>query len=159
MSSSVVSDHDFGLRPDITMQSYRFIQFSDTHLSGDASARLRGVACLPALQSAMSDASRRCHDPDGILLTGDLVQDDPDGYRWIRHMFGASKVPVMCLSGNHDLPNHMKVELAREPFQVGGEREFGRSGAGSTGHARSLPCRSGRFQRRLPPRPGREVAA
>lgn len=108
------------------MQSYRFIQFSDTHLSGDASARLRGVACLPALKAAMTDAARRCHNPDGVLLTGDLVQDDPEGYRWIRHMFGASKVPVMCLSGNHDLPDQMRAELASEPFHVGGEREFGR---------------------------------
>jgi 3',5'-cyclic-AMP phosphodiesterase len=113
-------------RHDITMQSFRFIQFSDTHLSGDASARLRGVECLPALRAAMADAAHRCHNPDGILLTGDLVQDDPAGYRWIRQLFGTSRVPVMCLSGNHDLPEHMRVELARAPFQVGGEMEFGR---------------------------------
>src|SRR5262245_10687416 len=105
------------------MQSFRFIQFSDTHLTGDASARLRGVECFPALQAAMTDAARRCHNPDGVLLTGDLVQDDPAGYRWIRHLFGASKVPVLCLSGNHDLPEHMRAELAAPPFQVGGEME------------------------------------
>jgi Icc protein len=108
------------------MQSVRLIQFSDTHLTGDAAARLRGVACLPALQAAIADAHRRCGNPDGILLTGDLVQDDPEGYRWIRHAFGASNVPVLCLAGNHDLPDHMRVELAHAPFQVGGELELGR---------------------------------
>ena len=41
-------------------------------------------------------------------------------------MFGASKVPVMCLAGNHDVPDHMRAELAHAPFQVGGEIEFGR---------------------------------
>ena len=79
------------------MQSVRLIQFSDMHLFGDAAGRLRGVATLPALQAAIADAQRRCHRPDGILLTGDLVQDDPDGYRWIRQVFGASQVPVLCL--------------------------------------------------------------
>ena len=113
-------------RRDVNMQSFRFLQFSDMHLFGDAAAQLRGVASLPALQAAMSDAARRCHNPDGILLTGDLVQDDPEGYRWIRQLFGASKAPVMCLSGNHDLPDHMRATLAQAPFKVGGEAEFGR---------------------------------
>lgn len=108
------------------MQSFRFIQFSDMHLFGDAGAELRGVASLPALKAAMADAARRCRDPDGFLLTGDLVQDDPQGYRWIRELFGASKVPVLCLSGNHDLPDHMRASLTRAPFKVGGETEFGR---------------------------------
>jgi Icc protein len=108
------------------MQSFRFIQFSDMHLFGDPTAQLRGVASLPALQAAMADASRRCHNPDGILLTGDLVQDDPEGYRWIRQLFGSSKVPVMCLAGNHDLPDHMRATLSQAPFKIGSELEFGR---------------------------------
>lgn len=108
------------------MQSVRLIQFSDPHLSGDPASTLRGVACLPALQAVVADAAHRCHRPDGILLTGDLVQDDPQGYRWIRHVFGNSRVPVMCLSGNHDLPDHMRTELAQAPFHVGGEVEMGR---------------------------------
>ena len=97
------------------MQSFRFIQFSDMHLFGDATEQLRGVASLPALQAAVADASRRCHNPDGILLTGDLVQDDPRGYGWIRRVFSNSKVPVLCLSGNHDVPEHMRAVLAGHP--------------------------------------------
>lgn len=108
------------------MHSVRLIQFSDMHLFGDAAGRLRGVASLPALQAAIADAQRRCRRPDGVLLTGDLVQDDPDGYRWIRHTFGASKAPVLCLAGNHDLPDHMRATLQGAPFVVGGQTEFGR---------------------------------
>jgi Icc protein len=107
------------------MQSVRLIQFTDTHLSGDPASSLRGVVCLPALQAAVADAAHRCSRPDGILITGDLVQDDPQGYRWIRHVFGGSKVPVMCLAGNHDLPDQMRIELARAPFHVGGEIDLG----------------------------------
>jgi Icc protein len=108
------------------MHSVRLIQFSDTHLLGDAAARLRGVASLPALHAAVADAARRCHAPDGILITGDLVQDDPEGYRWVRHVFGNSKVPVMCLSGNHDQPDEMRARLQGAPFHVGGEVTFDR---------------------------------
>ena len=53
-----------------------------------------------------------------MLLTGDLVQDDPEGYRWIRQLFGASPVPVLCLPGNHDLPDHMRSALGSAPFEV-----------------------------------------
>lgn len=108
------------------MDSVRLLQFSDMHLFGDASGRLRGVACLPALQAAVADAQRRSHRADALLLTGDLVQDDPAGYRWIRHVFGGSHVPVLCLAGNHDLPEHMNAALNRAPFIVGGETTFGR---------------------------------
>jgi Icc protein len=108
------------------MQSVRLIQYTDMHLFGDAAGRLRGVATLPALQAATADAQRRCSRPDGILLTGDLVQDDPEGYRWIRHLFGGSQVPVLCLPGNHDLPDHMRAALGSAPFAVCGHRQFGR---------------------------------
>ncbi|HLS82909.1 MAG TPA: metallophosphoesterase [Steroidobacter sp.] len=108
------------------MQSIRLIQFSDTHLFGDAGGRLRGVASLPALQAAVSDAHRRGHQADAVLLTGDLVQDDPEGYRWIRRVFGASRAPVLCTPGNHDLPDHMRAALAEPPFTIGGAVELGR---------------------------------
>ncbi len=107
------------------MQSFRLIQFSDTHVSGDPGERLRGVASLPALQAAIADAQRRCPRHDGVLLTGDLVQDDAAGYRWIRSLFDAATVPVMAIAGNHDLPAHMRSALAQRPFQVGGEVGFG----------------------------------
>jgi len=107
------------------MQSVRLIQFSDLHLFGEASGRLRGVATLPSLQAVVAEANRRSHRADGILLTGDLVQDDPEGYRWVRQVFGGSRVPVLCLAGNHDLPDHMRASLRGAPFKLGGHTEFG----------------------------------
>ena len=108
------------------MKSIRLIHLTDTHLSGDASDTIRGVATLPALRAALADAQHRCPRPDGLLLTGDLVQDDPRGYALIRQVFGSSPVPVMCLAGNHDLPDHMRAALRGEPFKVGGEIELDR---------------------------------
>ena len=108
------------------MRSVRLLQFSDLHLFGDAAGRLRGVACLPALQAAVADAFRRNTRLDAILLTGDLVQDDPEGYRWVQHVFGQMNIPVLCLAGNHDLPDHMRVALNSGPFIVGGATQFDR---------------------------------
>ncbi|HEX7011367.1 MAG TPA: metallophosphoesterase [Steroidobacteraceae bacterium] len=108
------------------MQSVRLVQFSDMHLFAAADGRLRGVASLPALQAAVADAWRRSSKIDAVLLTGDLVQDDPGGYRWIRSTFGGSTVPVLCLPGNHDLPDHMRATLSAPPFVIGGHRRFGR---------------------------------
>ncbi len=99
------------------MQSVRLIQFSDLHLFGEASGRLRGVACLPALQAAVADAQRRSPRADGVLLTGDLVQDDPEGYRWVRHVFGASRVPVLCLGGQSRSSRSHARGLARRAVQ------------------------------------------
>lgn len=108
------------------MNSFRLVHFTDTHLSGDAAATIRGVASFPAARAALADSQLRYPQPDAILLTGDLVQDDPAGYRLIRQVFGGSKAPVLCLAGNHDLPDHMRAELSAAPFKVGGEAEFGR---------------------------------
>jgi Icc protein len=108
------------------MQSVRLLQFSDTHLSGDPDAKLRGVVGLPALRNALHDASRRFSHHDAVLLTGDLVQDDPAGYRWIKETFGTSPVPVLCLPGNHDVPDSMYETLRDAPFQICGARELGR---------------------------------
>lgn len=108
------------------MQSVRLLQFSDTHLSGDPAAALRGVVGLPALRHALVDASRRFSHHDAVLLTGDLVQDDPAGYRWIKDTFGASPVPVLCLPGNHDVPDAMYEALRGAPFQICGTRQLER---------------------------------
>ncbi len=108
------------------MQSVRLLQFSDTHLSGDPDATLRGVACLPALRRTLQEAQRRYSRHDAVLLTGDLVQDDPDGYRWIKETFRSSSKPVLCLPGNHDIPAHMHASLKGEPFQICGTRQFER---------------------------------
>lgn len=107
------------------MQSIRLIQFTDTHLSGDPAARLRGVVTLAALQTAMANARKHLEDADAVLLTGDLVQDDARGYQWIQQVFGDSPVPVLCLPGNHDLPNEMRAALRAPPFRVGGSTVLG----------------------------------
>ncbi len=108
------------------MSVVRLTHLTDPHLYGGESELLRGIATLPSLQATLSHARRR-HDwpPDGLLITGDLVQDDPAGYGHFRHLFGSLRLPVLCLPGNHDEPEAMRRELDCAPFIVGGHVDLG----------------------------------
>jgi Icc protein len=108
------------------MNTVRLVQFTDSHLYGDESESLRGVATLPALTAALAQARARDWPPDAVLVTGDLVQDDPGGYVHFRRVFGALGLPVLCLPGNHDEPEGMRRELTGEPFVLGGFVDLGR---------------------------------
>jgi 3',5'-cyclic-AMP phosphodiesterase len=108
------------------MSAVRLVHFTDTHLYSGENETLRGVATLPALRAALAQARARDWPPDALLVTGDLVQDDPGGYPHFRRLFGALGLPVLCLPGNHDEPQAMRRELAGRPFVLGGFVDFGR---------------------------------
>lgn len=94
----------------------KLLQITDTHLLGSREALLRGIPTFATLQAVRADAQRRFANCDGVLLTGDLVQDDADGYALIREAFENSPVPVYCIPGNHDLPDAMRSTLKQAPF-------------------------------------------
>jgi len=108
------------------MSAVRLTHFTDPHLYGDPDEALRGVATLPALATAIAHA--RSHDwpPDALLVTGDLVQDDPGGYEHFRRLFAPLGPPVLCIPGNHDEPAAMRRELHGAPFILGGHVDLGR---------------------------------
>ncbi len=99
------------------------LQITDPHLYGSASARLRGVETDSSLHAVLDDAFARVPDYSAVLVTGDLVQDDPSGYLRFRSIFGNLKKPVLCIPGNHDEPAAMQRELSGAPFQICGTHE------------------------------------
>jgi 3',5'-cyclic-AMP phosphodiesterase len=103
----------------------RLLQLTDLHLYGAAAGALRGVVTWPALEGAIAHALAHRSPWDALLITGDLVQDDPAGYDRVRVLFGSSDVPVYCIPGNHDEPVAMRAALAEPPFQVGGTALLG----------------------------------
>jgi len=107
------------------MSVLRLIQFTDPHLYGNEAETLRGIATLPALKAALADAQAGGWPPDAVLVTGDIVQDDPGGYVHLRRLMGGLGVPVLCIPGNHDEPVALRRELRGAPFQVGGHADFG----------------------------------
>jgi 3',5'-cyclic-AMP phosphodiesterase len=108
------------------MSAVRLVHFTDPHLYGDETLSLRGVATLPALTAALNHA--RAHDwpPEALLVTGDLVQDDPGGYPHFRRLFAGLGLPVLCVAGNHDEPQAMRRELSGAPFVLDGHVDLGR---------------------------------
>jgi Icc protein len=102
------------------MTVLRITHFTDPHLYGSETESLRGVATLPALTATLENAQSGDWPPDIVLVTGDLVQDDPTGYVHFRRLFGSLGVPVLCIPGNHDEPKAMRKALQGEPFVCGG---------------------------------------
>ena len=94
----------------------RLLQFTDTHLAGSPDTLVRGVATDATLMRCLAHARRRHPQPQALLLTGDLVQDDPGGYPRLHGYFGGAGVPVFCLPGNHDSPAELRRALASPPF-------------------------------------------
>jgi Icc protein len=103
----------------------QILQITDPHLYGSAAGRLRGVETDPSLHAVLDDAFARVPNYEAVLVTGDLVQDDPSGYLRFRSIFGNLKKPVLCIPGNHDEPHAMRRELAGAPFQICGAHEIG----------------------------------
>jgi Icc protein len=101
----------------------QILQITDPHLYGSASGRLRGVETDSSLNAVLDDAFARVPDYSAVLVTGDLVQDDPSGYLRFRSIFGNLRKPVLCIPGNHDEPEAMRRELNGAPFQICGAHE------------------------------------
>ena len=103
----------------------RLIQFTDLHLYGSEAGSLRGVQTMAALERTLACARRRDWPVDAVLVTVDIVQDDPGGYPHFRRLFSTVGAPVLCIPGNHDEPEALLRELNGDPFVVGGLVDFG----------------------------------
>jgi 3',5'-cyclic-AMP phosphodiesterase len=103
----------------------QILQITDPHLYGNASGNLRGVETDSSLRNVLDDALSPAVDYAAILVTGDLVQDDPTGYLRFKSIMGHSRKPVLCIPGNHDEPDAMRRSLSEAPFQYCGTHVIG----------------------------------
>ena len=68
----------------------RLLQFSDPHLFAEPAGRaLRGVPTLASMQRVLAHAGGRRLNVDALVCTGDIVNDEPDGYAHFAHELGA----------------------------------------------------------------------
>jgi Icc protein len=103
----------------------RLLQLSDPHLFASPHGRLRGVDTLASLQQVLAHALARRRNLDAVVCTGDIVNDEPEGYAHFARVLGGLGKPVYCVPGNHDDPARLRAALAAPPFQVGGHVDLG----------------------------------
>ena len=101
----------------------RLLQFSDPHLFASPHGTLRGVATLASMQRVLAHAGGRRLNIDALVCSGDIVNDEPEGYTHFARVLGEFGKPVYCIPGNHDDP--ARLRSARPPFQVGGHVDLG----------------------------------
>jgi Icc protein len=97
------------------------LHITDPHLYGSAGGTLRGVETAKSLREVLEEALDARPDVRAVLVTGDIVQDDPSGYAHFRTLMSGLGKPVLCIPGNHDEPDAMARTLDRAPFQIGGD--------------------------------------
>jgi Icc protein len=103
----------------------RLLQLTDPHLLADPQGQLRGVQTLDSLERVLAHAAARKLNVDAVLCSGDIVNDEPEGYAHFARTLGAFGKPVYCVPGNHDDPAQMRAALRGPVFQVGGHVDLG----------------------------------
>ena len=83
-------------------RTYTVFQFTDSHLSADPAACMRGVNTTNSLKAVTALASAFA-PPDAIVATGDLSQDGSEAsYLRFREVVSQPNIPLRWLPGNHD---------------------------------------------------------
>jgi Icc protein len=101
------------------------LQFSDPHLFASVDGTLRGVPTYRSLERVLAHARHAIARADAVLFTGDIVNDEAEGYVHFRTLTSALGKPVLCLPGNHDIGGPMRAALNEAPYQVGGLHDLG----------------------------------
>ncbi|MFM1886925.1 MAG: hypothetical protein RL026_2082 [Pseudomonadota bacterium] len=103
----------------------RLVQFTDPHLYGDPQQQMRGVATLATLEAVVAAAAPALATADAIVLSGDLVHDDINGYRHFPTIFGTQKAALLAIPGNHDDARALAGALAPRGFRTAGHIDRG----------------------------------
>jgi len=78
------------------------LHLTDTHLFADAGKSLKGIRPHDSFTAVLSEARRRYPNPDGVILGGDMAQDESaETYRRIANMLIGWPTPFMLTPGNH----------------------------------------------------------
>ena len=99
----------------------KILQLSDPHLVASDAGLVRGCPALRHWKRALEQAT--LHQPDCVLITGDLCQDESwGGYRRLEVELGRQlSCPVGVLPGNHDHPFLLNCVLGRHCTTAPGE--------------------------------------
>ncbi|MGF1602630.1 MAG: 3',5'-cyclic-AMP phosphodiesterase [Thermosynechococcaceae cyanobacterium] len=92
-------------------------QLSDLHLFSTPEQTLLGLKTMASFEAILAALTQLPTQPDLILLTGDLAQDEsPAAYQQIVQQLTPLNIPTYWLPGNHDHQPSMAQLLSQSPF-------------------------------------------
>jgi len=78
------------------------LHITDTHLYADSATLLKGISPQQSFAAVLAQARQQFPSPDGIILGGDMAQDEADAtYLRIADMLQGWQAPFMLTPGNH----------------------------------------------------------
>jgi len=99
----------------------RVLHLTDPHLFADTQGSLRGRVTHDSLQRVIAHYTASAWRAQLVALTGDIVHDDSAwAYDHCRELISALSLPVLCIPGNHDVPELMRSRLPGPPFDYCG---------------------------------------
>jgi 3',5'-cyclic-AMP phosphodiesterase len=99
-------------------------QLTDTHLFADGSQEMLGCRTNPSFESVVAALSQLQPQPDLLLLTGDLSQDETvDSYLYLRSLIDPLQIPTYWIPGNHD-QGLSAMEQVLNSTIISSEKEF-----------------------------------
>jgi 3',5'-cyclic-AMP phosphodiesterase len=102
-------------------------QITDTHLFAGEYQELLGLPTAKSLNIVLDCLRKLQPQPDLLLLTGDLSQDETvESYHRLYQALLPLKIPVYWLPGNHDVPSMMEQVLDAAPISA--DKTFQRRG-------------------------------
>lgn len=108
----------------------RIVQLTDLHLYRDPASRLAGVDTWATFRAVLAQVKSRRVDPDYLVLTGDLAQDEElDTYLMLREELGEWVERCRIIPGNHDDRSNLR-QVFPELFTDSGEALTFRLAAG-----------------------------
>lgn len=108
----------------ILVNSIRIAQITDTHLFADLDAEWKGIQTGRSWESVLQKLRDLRPQPDLLLLTGDLSQDETvESYENLLKGMEGLGIPVYAIPGNHDHPGMMREVFAESVISL--ESSFG----------------------------------
>jgi len=102
-------------------------QITDTHLFADPRQSMRECVTADTLQQVLDQLQQTQPQPDVLLMTGDLSQDETAAsYQYLSDRIASLGIPTYWIPGNHDRPETIQQGLNVQPissdkcFQIAG---------------------------------------
>ncbi|MCU0566142.1 MAG: 3',5'-cyclic-AMP phosphodiesterase [Oculatellaceae cyanobacterium Prado106] len=106
----------------------RVVQITDTHLFADDRQTMLGHPTNAPFQSVIAEVARLQPQPDLLLLTGDLSQDETEAsYGILRSHLDSLQIPTYWIAGNHDQELAVMEQVLKSDW-ISGDKVFQRGG-------------------------------